>query len=163
MNPEDTVWDGEIVEDVEEDVMNTTYFGEFLRKISQMELTTNTTSKGETTIQQTPRNELRREGLNALKQDLVKFYGDEFDVVETKEGIVIVAENEPGGWTFSWELKSTIKSLDYDPFLEAGNFDEDQAQKAAKKARREAERETKERNLAAKREAKLKLVEQQMK
>ena len=35
-----------------------TKFGEFLNKISQMELPTNTTSKGETTIQQTPRNEL---------------------------------------------------------------------------------------------------------
>lgn len=137
---------------------SSTKFGEFLDKISQMELPTNTTSKGETTIQQTPRNELRREGLNALKQDLIKLYGDNFDVVETKEGIVIVAENDIDGWTFSWELKSTIKSLDYDPFIEANNFDEDQAQKAAKKARREAERETKERNLAAKREAKLKLI-----
>lgn len=140
--------------------MNETHFGKFLHKVEQLELNTNTTSKGETTIQQTPRNELRREGLNALKQDLVEFYGDDFDVVETKEGLVIVAENQPGEWTFSWELKNTIKSLDYDPFLEACNFDEDQAQKAIKKARREAERETKERNLAAKREAKLKLVEQ---
>lgn len=62
-----------------------------------MELPTNTTSKGETTIQQTPRNELRREGLNALKQDLINLYGDDFDVVETKEGIIIVAENEVDG------------------------------------------------------------------
>jgi hypothetical protein len=48
-------------------------------------------------------------------------YGDEFDIVETKEGIVIVAENQADDWTFSWELKSTIKALNFDPFLEAGN------------------------------------------
>ena len=42
-------------------------------------------------------------------------YGEDFDILETKEGIVIAAENEPGEFTFSWELKSTIKSIDYDP------------------------------------------------
>jgi hypothetical protein len=30
----------------------------------------------------------------------MEIYGDEFDVLETKDGLVLVAENEPGEWTF---------------------------------------------------------------
>lgn len=82
-------------------------------------------------------------------------YGKDFDIVETKEGIVIVAENEPGNFTFSWELKSTIKSLDYDPFMEANNFDEEQASKAERKMRREQEKAAKIAEIAAKREKKM--------
>lgn len=70
----------------------------------------------------------------ALKTDLTALYHDVagFDVVETKEGIVIVAENDE--FTFSWEIKSTIKSLDYEPFEEANAYDDEVAAKAAKKA-----------------------------
>lgn len=136
-----------------------TAFGDFLHTVEQMQFTTNTTSKGDITIQQTPRNELRRQGLQALIKDLVMLYGEDFDVVETKEGIVIVAENQPDGWTFSWELKSTIKSLNFDPFLEACHWDEDQAAKAVKKARRAQERADAEAAIQAKRAAKLALAE----
>ena len=85
----------------------------------------------------------------------MQMYGKEFDIVETKEGIVIVAENDPGNFTFSWELKSTIKSLDYDPFMEANYFDEEQASKAERKMRREQEKAAKIAEIAAKREKKM--------
>lgn len=70
-------------------------------------------------------------------------YGAQFDIVETKDGIVIAAENEPGDFTFSWEIKSTIKALDYDPFVEASNYDEAQAQKIKRKQDKEDEKRAK--------------------
>lgn len=76
-------------------------FSEFLRKVEQTEFQTNTTATGTNTIQQSQRNVLRKEGVAAFKADLMDMYGDEFDVVETKDGIVIVAENEPGDFSFS--------------------------------------------------------------
>ena len=123
--------------------MNTEYnpkFSEFLRMVEETEYETNTTATGALTIQQSARNELRKIGVAALKADLEWLYGEEFDVVETKEGIVLVAENKPGDFTFSWELKNTIKSLDYDPFIQASNYEEAVAEKAEKKARVEAEK-----------------------
>jgi hypothetical protein len=102
---------------------------------------------------------LRKRGVEALRQDLQWLYGEEFDVVETKEGIVIVAENEPGDFTFSWELKNTIKSLDYDPFIQANNYEEAQAEKQAKKARQEAEKTAKLKALEEKRAKKLAEIE----
>ena len=81
-------------------------------EVSQTEFETNTTATGTVTIQQSARNALRKKGVEALKHDLELMYGSSFDVLETKEGIVIVAENDPGEFTFSWELKSTIKSID---------------------------------------------------
>jgi hypothetical protein len=89
----------------------------------------------------------------------MEIYGDEFDVLETKDGLVLVAENEPGEWTFSWELKSTIKSLDYDPFIEANNYDEEVASKQEKKLRREQEKEAKLKLLEEKRAKKLAEIE----
>jgi len=113
-------------------------FKEFLHRMEDSEaFSTKETSAGILTIQQTERNALRKEGLAALKSDLESLYGDEFDIVETKEGIVVVAEGED--YTFSWEIKCTIKSLDYDPFIEANNFADLEAMKAQKKAVREAE------------------------
>ena len=138
--------------------MNETYepkFSEFLRNIETTEFETNTTATGALTIQQSIRNELRKQGLTALKADLEWLYGKEFDVVETKDGIVLVAENEPGDFTFSWELKNTIKSLDYDPFIQASNFEEATAEKAEKKARIEAEKAERARKLSEKRAKKL--------
>ena len=75
--------------------MNTEYnpkFSEFLRMVEETEYETNTTATGALTIQQSARNELRKIGVAALKADLEWLYGNEFDVVETKEGIVLVAE-----------------------------------------------------------------------
>ena len=115
-------------------------FVKFLESIETMELDTNTTATGLKTIQQSKRNELRKLGVTALKHDLERIYGDQFDIVETKEGIVIIAENEPGDFTFSWELKNTIKSLDYDPFIEANNYEEGLAEKQAKKERQAKEK-----------------------
>lgn len=142
--------------------MNTEYnpkFSEFLRMVEETEYETNTTATGALTIQQSVRNELRKVGVAALKADLEWLYGDEFDVVETKEGIVLVAENEPGDFTFSWELKNTIKSLDYDPFIQASNYEEAVAEKAEKKARVEAEKAERAQKLEEKRAKKLAEIE----
>ena len=142
--------------------MNAEYnpkFSEFLRMVEKTEYTTNTTATGALTIQQSARNELRKVGVAALKADLEWLYGDEFDVVETKEGIVLVAENEPGDFTFSWELKNTIKSLDYDPFIQALNYEEAVAEKAEKKAKVEAEKAERAQKLEEKRAKKLAEIE----
>lgn len=77
----------------------------------------------------------------------------DFDIVETKEGIVIVAENPE--FTFSWELKNTIKSIDFDPFIEASLYEESLAEKENKKLKQEAEKQQKLEAIAKKREAKL--------
>ena len=142
--------------------MNTDYqpkFSKFLRMVEETEYETNTTATGALTIQQSVRNDLRKIGVAALKEDLQWLYGNDFDVVETKEGIVIVAENEPGDFTFSWELKNTIKSLDYDPFIQASNYEESIAEKAEKKAKIEAEKEERARRLEEKRAKKLAEIE----
>lgn len=130
-------------------------FKTFLEQVTQTEFETNTTATGTVTIQQSIRNKLRREGVEALKEDLEMMYGVDFDVLETKDGIVIVAENEPSNFTFSWELKSTIKSIDYDPFIEANNYDEEVATKTEKKMRKEQEKIAKVKMLEEKRAKKL--------
>lgn len=77
------------------------HFKEFLHQVEKTNFNTKTTVSGKLTIQQTTRNDLRKQGLAALKADLQNLYGDEFDIVETKSGLVIVAENEPSEFTFS--------------------------------------------------------------
>lgn len=134
-------------------------FKQFLKEVSETDFETNTTATGTVTIQQSARNALRKRGVEAFKADLMEIYGDEFDVLETKDGLVLVAENEPGEWTFSWELKSTIKSLDYDPFIEANNYDEEVASKQEKRLRREQEKEAKLKLLEEKRAKKLAEIE----
>ena len=130
-------------------------FADFLSEVEQTEFDTNTTATGTLTIQQSQRNLLRKKGIAAFKADLEWLYGDLFDVVETKDGIVIVAENEPGDFTFSWEVKTTIKAIDYDPFIEASAFEESEIQKASKKAQREKDKEDKIKATEAKRAKKL--------
>ena len=132
-------------------------FANFLHEVEQTNYSTNKTASGALTIQQSTRNSLRREGLKALVADLKAWLPD-FDIVETKDGIVIVAENEPGDFTFSWELKSTIKSINYDPFIAANNWEEKQIQDAAKKADRIKRAEEKQEALAEKRAKKLKTL-----
>lgn len=127
----------------------------FMAKVAKTAFTTNTTASGTETIQQSTRNKLRKEGVAALKHDLKKLYPN-IDIVETKEGIVLICEND--SFTFSWELKSTIKSLDYDPFIEASNFDEANAAKEARRNEREQEKIAKAKALEAKREEKLKQI-----
>ena len=130
-------------------------FKQFLEDVSKTSFETNTTATGAVTIQQSARNTLRKQGLEALKADLEALYGENFDILETKEGLVIAVENEPTNFTFSWELKSTIKSIDYDPFIEASNWDDEVAQKASKREAKEREREARLATIAEKREAKL--------
>lgn len=81
----------------------------------------------------------------------------EFSVLETKDGIIVAVENKD--FTFSWEIKCSIKSLDYDPFIEAGNFDDAQAQKAAKKERIAKEKEARIAKIKEKREKKIQEME----
>ncbi len=80
---------------------NKPLFTQFLQEVEQSELATNITTTGITTIQQSLRNGLRRQGVKALLEDLLAVYGDHFDIVETKDGIVIVAYNEPGDFNVS--------------------------------------------------------------
>lgn len=70
----------------------------------------------------------------------------------------MVAENEPGDFTFSWEIKSTIKSIDYDPFLEAQAYEDETADKIARKAEKDAEKQRKIEEIAQKRAKKLKEI-----
>lgn len=130
-------------------------FKHFLHDIESRKFDTITTASGSQIIQQTTRNELRKEGLAALKWDLQRLYGDDFDIVETKEGLVIVSENAPGDFTFSWEIKNTIKSIDYDPFIEAGKYEEALAAKVEAKREREAAKLAEKAELERKRRAKL--------
>lgn len=127
--------------------------------MSETEYAQNTTATGTVTIQQSTRNALRKKGVEALKHDLELMYGEDFDILETKEGIVIAVENDPGEFTFSWELKSTIKSVDYDPFIEANNYDEEVAAKVEKKLRKEQEKAQKIAALEEKRAKKLAEIE----
>lgn len=143
-------WEKVAVED--EDSLQ---FPGFMAKVSETEFETDTTASGTETIQQSTRNRLRKEGITALKHDLKKLYPN-IDIVETKEGIVLVCEND--AFTFSWELKSTIKSLDYDPFIEASNFDKTNAVKEAKRNEREQAKIARAKALEIKREEKLKQI-----
>ena len=115
----------------------------FLREMEIATLPYTTTASGNTTIQQTLRNELRQIGVNAFKRDLIDVYGDDFDVIETKEGLVIAAENMPSNLTISWEIKTTIKSVDYDPFMEAQKWEDEQAAKEVAKQERALAKELK--------------------
>jgi hypothetical protein len=130
-------------------------FGTFLTKVSQTHYDVNTTATGSVTIQQSARNDLRREGLEALKADLKALYVNEgaCELVETKEGLVLVVENPD--FTFSWEIKSTIKSLDFDPFIEANNYDEARAAKETKAAEKASNQAKREHDIAEKRAQKM--------
>jgi hypothetical protein len=66
-----------------------------------------------------------------------------------------VVENEADDFTFSWEIKSTIKSIDYDPFLEADRWEDEKEAKATKRARIAAEKVAKQEAIAEKRAKKL--------
>lgn len=140
-------------------IMKDLKFTQFLHEVEDTQFETNTTATGTVTIQQTIRNDLRKEGVKALKADLEQLYGEEFDIVETKEGLVIVAENGPGDFTFSWEIKNTIKSIDYDPFIEAQKYEDAMAEAAAKKEAREQEEAEKQRRIAERRAQRIKEVE----
>ena len=106
----------------EENNKPTTAFEEFtssrLINVPHGAIPTDTSSRdGSAVIAQSVRYKLRKEGLEALYLDLKRLYGDTLDVLEGPNGtILIVAENPD--FTFTWELKSTIKGIgpSYDPF-----------------------------------------------
>ena len=76
-------------------------FDKFLAELEALPtLPVNTTAAGVTTIEQTPRNEMRQKGLMALTADLKAMYPD-YDIVNTSSGIIIVAENTATGQTIS--------------------------------------------------------------
>lgn len=133
-------------------------FKAFLRQVEETNFETNTTAAGTLTIQQTTRNKLRAEGVEALREDLIDLYGDEFDIVTTKEGIIIIAELEDGQ-LFSWEIKNTIKALDYNPYFEADKYDNELSVKANRAAQREAEKAQRIKLLEEKRARKLAKLE----
>lgn len=132
-------------------------FKDFLARVEKTSLPMAVTSSGSRIISQSERNKLRQEGLEALEGDLKDAFGTSFDVVRTKDGLVIVAEGDD--FTFSWELKSTIKSLDYDPFIEAGNYAEAVEERNAKKEALEKAKLAREEAIRAKREAKVAEIE----
>ena len=142
-----------------EEVKQSLAFKDFLHKLENEPLEVKEKTNGTATIQQTTRNQLREEGVAALLDDLTNLYGDEFDIVETADGICFVAENEESDITITWELKSTIKSIDYDPFVEANRYDEMCAEKAAKKEARNKEKAEKEELVRIKRAQKLAEIE----
>jgi len=142
-----------------EEVKQSLAFKDFLHKLEELPLEVKEKTNGTATIQQTTRNQLREEGVAALLSDLTNLYGDEFDIVETADGICFVAENEKSDITITWELKSTIKSIDYDPFVEASNYDEMRAEKVAKKEARDKEKAEKEELVRIKRAQKLAEIE----
>lgn len=132
-------------------------FKAFLRSVEQMDLTEAVTASGTRIISQSERNTLRQQGLKALEEDLKRVFSPSFDVVRTKDGFVIVAEGRD--FTFSWELKSTIKSLDYDPFIEAENYYTAVKEKSAKRQAAEAAKKAREEAIKARREAKVAEIE----
>ena len=142
-----------------EEIKQSLAFKDFLHKLEELPLEVKEKTNGTATIQQTTRNQLREEGVAALLSDLTNLYGDEFDIVETADGICFVAENEESDITITWELKSTIKSIDYDPFVEASNYDEMRAEKVAKKEARNKEKAEKEELVRIKRAQKLAEIE----
>lgn len=144
---------------MEENTKNPLAFKSFLHKMEEDKLEVKEKANGTATIQQTTRNKYREEGVAALLQDLISLYGDEFDIVETADGICFVAENLLSDITITWELKSTIKSTDYDPFLEASRYDETRAEKLAKKSAREQEKIDREALIKEKRAQKLAEIE----
>lgn len=69
-------------------------FIDFLYQVQDSTYEQNTTSTGTTTIKQTLRNQIRAEGVKALLHDVMMMYGEDFDILQTKEGIVITVMTE---------------------------------------------------------------------
>lgn len=126
---------------------------EVLKEIETSKLETNTTVTGSLTIKQGLRNELRKVIEQSLMDDLTYLYPD-YSVLLTKDGLVIAAENQDD-YTVSIEIKTTIKTLDYDPFIAACNYEEELQAKAEKKKASEQEKAEKIRLLEEKRAKKL--------
>lgn len=123
------------------------HFSDFLKKIENNTFDTTVNARGIATIQQTIRNKLRAEGQEALFEDLQDIFTD-FDCLMTKDGIVFVSHNKD--FEFSFQIKCTVPSIDYDPYFEADDYAEQEQLKAEKKKQKEADAKAK-----AERQAKL--------
>lgn len=109
-------------------------FNDFLRKVENNTYETTVNARGAITIQQTVRNKLRAEGQQALFEDLKALYPD-FDCLLTADGIVFVSPNKD--FDFSFQIKTTIPSTDYNAYDEADSYERTVKMKAEKKAEQE--------------------------
>jgi hypothetical protein len=102
-------------------------FAEFLTDdVAHRNLRTNENANGVLTIQQTQRNELRKE----TSEKFLDFLLDNgLNAFQTKSGIIIEVDNENVG-PISLELKLAFKSLNYNVEEQADLFDEESEEKA---------------------------------
>ena len=105
-------------------------FLELMADLETRDLNTNVNANGKITIQQTQRNALRKELVNAFYDYLIE---QGLDVYLTADGIILAAENEHIG-TISIEVKLAFKALDYNPADEADSYEDELAAKAEEKA-----------------------------
>ena len=84
-------------------------FAQFLEKVAHNKYNVSVNARGIQSIQQTDRNKLRREGEDALFEDLLNIYKD-FDVVQTKDGIFLIVHNTS---LFYYKLVPDKLILDY--------------------------------------------------
>lgn len=115
-------------------------FAEFLTKVQKSTYETTVNAKGIAMIQQTVRNKLRAEGQDALYADLLQFFPD-FDCLLTAEGIIFVSHNKD--FEFSFQLKATVPSIEYDPYEAADDYAEQERIKKEKKEKKAAETKAK--------------------
>ena len=105
-------------------------FLELMKDLETRDLNTNVNANGKITIQQTQRNALRRELVDAFYDFLID---QKLDVFLTGDGIILAVENVNIG-TISIEAKLAFKALDYNPEDEADAYEDELAAKAAEKA-----------------------------
>ncbi len=117
------------------------------------------TAAGSLIIDQSPRNKMRADLVNILIEDFKELYGEEyFDILLTKDGIVLAITNEETGKVVSLELKTTIKSLDFDPFFESYNYERELLAKAKKQNAAEEKKQRKIKIAEINRQEKLQLM-----
>lgn len=105
-------------------------FLELMKDLETRDLNTNVNANGKITIQQTQRNALRKELVDAFYDFLIE---QKLDVFLTGDGIILAVENANIG-TISIEAKLAFKALDYNPEDEADAYEDELAAKAADKA-----------------------------
>lgn len=105
-------------------------FLELMKDLETRDLNTNVNANGKITIQQTQRNALRKELVDAFYEFLIE---QKLDVFLTGDGIILAVENANIG-TISIEAKLAFKALDYNPEDEADAYEDELAAKAADKA-----------------------------
>ncbi|NCB45715.1 hypothetical protein EOM81_01745 [bacterium] len=105
-------------------------FLDLMKELETRDLNTNVNANGKITIQQTQRNALRKELVDAFFNFLLD---QGIDAYLTNDGIIMAVENEHIG-TISIETKLAFKALDYNPADEADLYEDELASKAEEKA-----------------------------